>query len=103
MAEPTQFEFSLKDITVNLIKQAGIHEGLWMAGFEFGFGAMHIGPSPTDARPAAFVQVNKIILSKVPEGTPEGSPLIVDAAAVNPAPAGGRPRRSKKPASIAAL
>lgn len=96
MAEPTQYDFSLEEITVTLIKQAGIHEGLWMAGFEFGFGAMHIGPSPAEVRPAAFVQVNKIILTRAPEGAPEGSALIINAAEVNPLPAAEGKKTTKK-------
>jgi hypothetical protein len=57
MAEPTQFSFDLMELTTALIKQQGLHEGTWLAGFDFGFGAGMIGPTPDDARPAAFVQV----------------------------------------------
>ena len=84
MAEPTQFEFSFEEITKILIKQQDIHEGNWMIGFEFGFGAMHIGQSPANAKPSAFVQINKIMLMKAPENAPKGSALIVDAAVENP-------------------
>jgi hypothetical protein len=46
MAEPTQFSFDLKELTTALIKQQGLHEGTWLAGFDFAFGAGMIGPTP---------------------------------------------------------
>jgi hypothetical protein len=94
MAEVKQYAFSLEDAAVALIKQSKIHEGLWLVGFEFSLGAGNIGPSPEATKPAAFVQVNKLILTRHEEGTPK-FPYVVDASKVNPAApttqtAGGR-------------
>jgi len=85
MADPTQFDFDLQELTIALIKHQGLHDGVWMTGFEFGFGATNIGPSPNEIKPAAFVQVNKVILVRPPAEIPEGANLLVDAAKVNPA------------------
>jgi hypothetical protein len=85
MAEMTQYSFDMSEVTEALIKQQGIHEGLWMAGFEFMFTAALAGPTPIDARPSAVVSIGKMLLMKPQEGVPE-TPLIVDAAKVNPAP-----------------
>lgn len=84
MADPTRFDFDLQELTTALIKHQNLHDGLWIAGFEFGFGAMHVGPSPNDVKPAAFVQVNKVVLVRPPEGMQENANLIVDASKVNP-------------------
>jgi len=84
MAEPTQFTFDLQEVATALIKQQGIHEGAWLAAFEFGLGAGIIGSSPDDARPAAVLQLLKVQLvrqTQVPLPHPQ---LTVDAAAVNP-------------------
>jgi hypothetical protein len=90
MAEPTQFSFDLKELTTALIKQQGLHEGAWLAGFDFGFGAGMIGSTPDEARPAAFVQLLKVNLVK--QTLPPPHPhLTVDAAEVNPRPT-GRPK-----------
>lgn len=86
MAEAIQYSFELKEVATALIKQQGLHEGTWMVALEFGLAAGFIGATPADARPAALVQVIRVQLVKQ---TAEPSPhphLIVDAAAVNPAP-----------------
>jgi hypothetical protein len=85
MAEPTQFSFSLYEATVALIKEQGLHEGLWLLGFEFGHAAGMVGNSPEDAKPTAFVQINNLQLVRQNEAAPP-TPLVVDAANVNPAP-----------------
>jgi hypothetical protein len=46
MAEPTQFTFELKEVATALVKQQGLHEGLWMVSFEVGLVAGIIGQSP---------------------------------------------------------
>ncbi len=86
MPDPVQFEFSLSDLTAILVKERGLHDGVWMPAFEFTFGAMHAGPSPAEVRPAALVQISKVSIVRVPDGMPPDFPLAVDAAKVNPAP-----------------
>ena len=84
MADQTQFTFVLKDVITALIRHQGLHEGIWGLGIEFGFGAANFGPTPEDIFPSAFVQVQKLGLSRAEV---EG-PLAVDAAKVNPSPKG---------------
>jgi len=74
--------FDLDEVLVALIKQKGIHEGIWSLGVEFGFGAAVFSPNATEGNsfPTAFAQVHKIGLSPADA---EG-PLAVDAAKVNP-------------------
>jgi hypothetical protein len=83
MAEQTQFSFDLKELTTALIKEQDLHEGTWLAGFDFAFGVGMIGPTPDDARPAAFVQVLKVNLVRQTLPLPHPH-LTVDAAEVNP-------------------
>jgi hypothetical protein len=88
MAETTQYTFDLKEATVALIKEQGIHEGLWILGFEIALGAGQFGPTPAEAKPGAFMQINKLQLLRQ---TAEAA-NTVDAAAVNPPPSTSKPR-----------
>lgn len=82
MAEPTEFEFSHRDVAEALIKAQGIHEGKWMLVAKFGFGAGNIGNSPDASvlNPSAIVSLLSLGIKK----TDETNSLTVDAAEVNP-------------------
>jgi hypothetical protein len=43
MADPV-YNFELREATIALLKQQGIHEGRWLLSFEFQFGAGMMGP-----------------------------------------------------------
>jgi hypothetical protein len=86
MADPTQYTFDLKEVATALLKQQDIHEGLWTVSFEITMGVGSFGPTPTEAKPGAFIQINKIQLARQSPGSTEASmPTTVDAAVVNPA------------------
>lgn len=85
MAEVTSFSFDLREVTIALIKQQGLHEGKWTLGVEFGLAAAVLGPTPDESRPSAIVQVQKLQLTRPQSGLPE-FPFVVDAAVVNPRP-----------------
>jgi hypothetical protein len=84
MAQATQYTFTYKEIVEALIKQQGLHEGLWMLRVEFGLAATNINSveGGTDLTPAAIVPVKALGLQV---GREENS-LTVDAAKVNPSP-----------------
>jgi hypothetical protein len=82
MAEPSQYSFDLQEAAAALVRVQGITEGKWVLGFEFNLGAGLIGVTPENPKPAAFVAINKIVLSRHIEGQPE-PPFVVDAAEVN--------------------
>jgi hypothetical protein len=85
MAEPTQFTFDLREVAELLVKQQGIHDGLWLVGFEFGFGVGNFGPNPAQSKPSAMVQITRVLLSKHEgEGAPPDLGYLIDAAKVNP-------------------
>lgn len=94
MAETTQYAFSLREIAELLIRKHGIREGRWTAQIEFGLGAGHFGPSQNEARPTAFVQVNKILLSRAIEDTP--SHLVIDAEKLAAGAAPAAPKSKKR-------
>jgi hypothetical protein len=96
MVETTQFAFDLQEAATALIKQQGIHEGLWMIGFEIGMAAGIMGPNQTDAKPGAMLQINKVQLVRATVGS-DAFPFIVDAAVVNPRP--GAPVKKTEKAS----
>jgi hypothetical protein len=83
MAEPTQFAFSLQEVTKALIKQQGLHDGKWVLALEFGFGAGFFGQEPEQVRPGALLTVQRIYLAKHPENAPVHA-SVVDAGEINP-------------------
>jgi hypothetical protein len=84
MAEATQFTFDLREATIALVKHQGLHEGLWMIGFEFIFVAGLLGSTAPEVKPSALTQIGKIQLVQPQEGNKE-LPFVVDASKVNPA------------------
>ena len=91
MAEATQFKFTLTELATILIKEQGIHEGMWIAAPEFSFGASMMGTSPEVSFPTAIVQMQGLILNAAPPGILPLTPGLIDAATVNP-----RPKKSPK-------
>lgn len=94
MAEAKVYSFDLDEVTTALIRQQGLHEGVWSLAFEFSFGAAFAGASKEEARPSAFVQINRLQLVRQTEIS-EGQPRGVDASEVNPAVSG--PKTTPKP------
>ena len=82
MAEAQNYIFSFKQIAEALVKEQGIHEGLWAIYGEFGIGAGHIptGLNTQEVMPAAVVPIVKMGIQRSEQPTP----LTVDAAEVNP-------------------
>ncbi len=66
MVSPTQFTFNLEELAKILIREAKIEDGSWVIGFEFGFAAANIGPSPEQSRPSAVLQINSVNISRQP-------------------------------------
>jgi hypothetical protein len=98
MAESTQIVFSHKEVVEALLKQQGIHDGIWGIYIKFGLQGVNVGASPADLMPAAVIPVLQIGLQKFDEE----NNLAVDAAKVNPqglplvAPPPLKPRGAKK-------
>lgn len=84
MADVERYTFTYKEVAEALVKQQGIHEGLWGIYVEFAIAAANVGSAPesSDIVPAAIVPVQKMGLQRFPEA----NNLTVDAAEVNPAP-----------------
>jgi hypothetical protein len=83
MAEIVKYTFSHKEVVEALLKQQGIHEGLWALYIEFGLAGVNLAdPSGSGGVvPVAIIPIQKIGLQK---GTAEDT-ITVDAAKVNPA------------------
>jgi hypothetical protein len=96
MAEPVQeLNFSHKEVVEALIKQQGLHEGLWMLSIRFGIGAINVHPpegEKGEIAPAAIVPIVGIGLRKVNTL----NPLALDAAQINPTPKLSRFKRSQR-------
>lgn len=84
MPETRQVAFSHKEVAAALVKEAGLHEGIWAVSIEFGLQAGNVGSTKepgSDVLPAAIIPVISIGLHKADKETA----LSVDAAVVNPA------------------
>lgn len=89
MSESQQIVFSYGKLAEILVKEQGIHEGLWGVYAEFAIGAANINSSPeADSIPAAIVPLQKFGIQRFEE---EVKGLTVDAAVVNPV-AGATPQ-----------
>lgn len=97
MPESNQIVFTHKELAEILVKNQGIHEGLWGIYIEFGFTAANVGDRTGILQPSAIVPVQKIGIQRFP--TP--SSLTVDAAQINPAnPDTQSPDRPKTPFAL---
>jgi hypothetical protein len=85
MAKTSQIIFSHKEVVEALIKQHGIHEGIWGLWVKFGIQGANVGVGSTNLVPAAIVPVLEIGLQRFGEV----NNLSLDAAEVNPAPEQG--------------
>lgn len=84
MAEAKNYVFGHRELAEILVKQQGIHEGLWGVYVEFGFAATNVSDPNTAEKtftPAAISLIQKIGIQQFPEP----SNLTVNAAEVNPA------------------
>ena len=81
MAEINQYAFSFKEVAESLIKQQGLHEGIWGIYVEFGLSAGNIKDPAGQTLPAAIIPIVKLGLQRFEAD----NPLAVDAAEVNPA------------------
>lgn len=79
------YNFSHKELVQLMLKDAGIHEGIWSLSVNFRLGAGSFGPSPTEVTPTGFVGVEGVGLQKI-EVSPDSPipPLAFDAALLNP-------------------
>jgi hypothetical protein len=82
--------FSLVEMTEILIKNQGLHEGLYNLSVQFQIAVGAVGPSPELICPGAMMGISRIGLSKTEEGKENNH--TVNAAEVNPAPK----KRTKK-------
>ena len=83
MAETETYSFDLREVTIALIKQQDIHEGVWILGFEFGLGAGYFGLTKEDSRPSALIQPLKLQLTRQSDATKDIS-IAINAGEVNP-------------------
>jgi len=80
MPETSQIVFSHKEVVELMLKQQGIHEGIWGLFVKFSLGASNVGPTQSEVLPAAIVAVTEIGLQRFEQETN----ISVDAAKVNP-------------------
>lgn len=76
----THLHYSWLQLGTLMLKEQGIHEGLWQVGVEAGLGATNVGPTAAVAVPGLVVTLMNVTLTSVEVMLP----LTLDAAVVNP-------------------
>lgn len=77
-------DFSLTELTEILIKNQGLHDGLYNLSVQLQIGVGSVGPSPELICPGAMLGVSRIGLSRTEKG--KENIHTVNAAEINPAP-----------------
>lgn len=72
---------SLRELGVMLVRDAGLHEGLYDISFEIQVVIGTMAPGPSDPLPGALVGIKSVGLLRAEKAAPH----TVDAAQVNPA------------------
>lgn len=82
MPEIKNYSFNHVELAEILVKNLGIHEGLWGVAFEFSLMASNV-PTPPDGKsllPASISFVNRVGIQRFEQS----NNLTIDAAKVNP-------------------
>ena len=74
--------YSITELAELMIRDKGIHDGLYDIAVKFQLAVGAIGPSPDAILPGAMIGIGGIGLRKVEQN----GPLTLDAALVNPKP-----------------
>lgn len=77
---PSEFYYDIKELVAMFLKDAEIHEGLWMIQAQFVMAGGNFGPSENEILPGALVGVQKVGVKRVQEK----GPMVFDAAELNP-------------------
>lgn len=83
MPEARQIIFSYRELAEALVKQQGIHEGLWGLYVEFAIAAANANGPEGNIVPTAIVPVQRMGIQRYDQ---EIEDFTVDAAEVNPVP-----------------
>jgi len=81
MPEVGQYNFSVREAAIALLKQAGINQGRWAFGVNFGVNIGNFGPDERQVVPSIMAQVQGFNLAKVPDDVPD-LPTIIDASKI---------------------
>lgn len=89
--EITEYTYSLADLATALVRDAGVHEGLWTTSMFMHSSAQNWAMATGEpAFPGVLNTVRHVILKKVAAPAPGeelvNANMVVDAAVVNPAP-----------------
>lgn len=80
------------ELATLLVRERGIHEGIWGICFNFGLTATNLGPDDANVLPCAIVQIPALSLHRFEKITS----ISVDAAVVNPRPRESRAKSRKR-------
>lgn len=94
MSNPEPKLLKHSDLVALLIKEFGIHDGIWTLAVELQFGALTAGADEQSLYPTGLVSVKSIGLSP---GSKENN-ISIDASRVNPKPKKAKTKATKQPA-----
>lgn len=83
----SSYSFSHVELVTLMLKEAGIHEGMWQLNVNFRLGAGTFGFTPTEFAPAALVTVEALMIAEFdPQPDMPVPSLVFDAKKLNPKP-----------------
>ena len=81
MPEIAQYNFSVHEVAVTLLKANGIKTGKWSFGVTFGINIGNFGPSEETTAPAVMALIQNLNIQRVPDETPESN-TVIDASKI---------------------
>ena len=88
----TQIIYDPRELIAMILKERGIHDGMWTLSVEFQLGVGFAGTQPSQALPTAMASVSRIGIARANE---QGG-ISFDAAELNPPPPQAPARRRGK-------
>lgn len=79
MPDVSQYNYSIREVAIALIKAGGITEGKWSLGINFGINVGNFGQNDQAAVPTVMTQVQSLNLARAPADAVE-SDTVVDAS-----------------------
>ena len=92
MAEAAMILYTFRELAEMMVKEQGIHKGLWGIYVRFSIGAANVPQEDGELLPTALVPVKEIGLQRFDKP----SSLTVDAAKVNPDPGAAAKSKATK-------
>lgn len=81
MPEIGQYNFSIREVGIALLKHSAITSGKWAFGVNFTVNIGNLGSDSGPPSPSVLSQVQGLVLAKAPDDAPDEG-LVIDASKI---------------------